>query len=229
LYKYTTYDTIKENIFDLMAKKASPDVVERFLGDLKKLRRKYSNEDIGHRTGIDPANLSSYRSRAKNPGPKTLNKFYMQFEEETQIPSNEEPTDREPSNQGNMNTTPSQSEKVTSPETEEQAQVYHLALPGDVDGLRRELFHVLKANNEHLQESNEHLLAHFDKFFDMNREMVRTQNRMFDTQDKMVDHHGTMIRSHENMTKGILIEAETTRHLVSQFVTKKKSDVNKPS
>ena len=65
-----------------MAKRASRQRLIQFRNDLRLLRQRYSNNEIAARLGIDPANLSSYATGAKNPSEETIDSFYKEYLDE---------------------------------------------------------------------------------------------------------------------------------------------------
>ncbi|HVS96053.1 MAG TPA: helix-turn-helix transcriptional regulator [Puia sp.] len=65
-----------------MAKRASKQGLIQFRNDLGLLKQRYSNNEIAARLGINPANLSSYATGAKNPSQATIDNFYKEFGEE---------------------------------------------------------------------------------------------------------------------------------------------------
>lgn len=76
-----------------MAKRASPEEIDRWRLDYWRLREKYSNKEIAERLKVDDGNLSSMgqgtidkKGKPKNPGKKFIEKFYMQYPELTESP-----------------------------------------------------------------------------------------------------------------------------------------------
>lgn len=79
-----------------MAKKASKERIKQFRKDLRLLKQKYSNKQIAVRAKIGAANLSSYCTGAKNPGEKTINDFYKEFENEIKNMDYQHPSEDDP-------------------------------------------------------------------------------------------------------------------------------------
>jgi len=65
-----------------MAKQAPAERIEKFRRDLKRLKEKYSNDEIAQKLRVGPTNLSSNGSGNKTPGEDFLNRFYEVFGEE---------------------------------------------------------------------------------------------------------------------------------------------------
>ena len=65
----------------MSAKRVNMIDLMRFRMDLNSLSAyaKYSNRDIAARIGVDPTNLSSYRTGKKDPGLEIIERFYAQF------------------------------------------------------------------------------------------------------------------------------------------------------
>ena len=148
----------------MTTKVQKPDFSElraQFARDLARLRLKYENLELSRKSGIDPANLSSYGSGKKNPGRKVLIQFYEAFASE--IPNPFE--DHEP--------TLSREFDVAEPTT---AYRERNALPAAND-----LIETLKLENTHLRKSVETLLA-------ANEKLVHSTLMLAESNRKLAEH-----------------------------------------
>jgi hypothetical protein len=135
-----------------MAKRASPERIERFRRDLERLKEKYSNDEIAQKLGIHPGNLSSNGSGGKNPGEDFLNRFYEVFGDEIK--------------QLGFFSERSEDDQLHS-KVDETQFVY--SRKG-----ARELIDVLKSNNEFLR-------AKFDKIVESNQSLAESTKSMSQT------------------------------------------------
>jgi hypothetical protein len=133
-----------------MPKRAKKEELSRFRQDFTKLKGKYSNDEIARKLEIDPANLSNYGSGGKNPGEKTLKKFYMHFGEETKQPSDQ------------------------SESTLEEAAVLYMRLNKSLDEVSDLKSEYIKT----LKEDHGYLWSNFGKIVDANQSLANSQDKM---------------------------------------------------
>ncbi|HXB08280.1 MAG TPA: hypothetical protein VNW04_14215 [Puia sp.] len=150
------------------AKRANSSEIEKFRRDLNDLLRNkgYSSRNIASRIGVDPANLSNYRSGIKAPGRETINKFYLQFGEETKAALYEDRGD--------------------FPKAEE-AQLKYLER-----NYQDELIDVLKSNNDFLKEelkiinrTHEKTTSLFQMIVESTQEMAKSVTTLIETNRKL--------------------------------------------
>jgi len=143
-----------------MAKKATAKRITQFLDDLKPLREKYGNDAVAKKAKIHPANLSSYVHGSKSPGETTINRFYMNFEDELNQPNDSNESDH--SKQSDEPNQPGESKQkkdypTDSPENEvdEPGIIRHLSPPAP--DRTSDFIDFLKATNERQLKDNERL------------------------------------------------------------------------
>jgi hypothetical protein len=158
---------------------------EQFIRDLAKLRDRYENIEISHKTGIDPGNLSSYGSGSKIPGLKVLTQFYSAFEGEIQNPFDKA---------NNMEERKVHEDRPLGKIDEDEAVPLYL---DNTDDLTSELIATLKLNNAQLRSTTNKMLESSDKLFQLPYKWLDLLDKMVATQDKSTQMMLTMAEAHK--------------------------------
>jgi Ribonuclease G/E len=176
---------------------------KQFKRDLAKLREKYENLELAGISGIDPANLSSYGSGAKQPGIKVLKQFYSKFADEIPNPlikpanmeeNKDQPQDPNKEKKSTGNTHYGHDDDETR-KTDEPATV---PLYGDdASGRTNELIANLKIENHHHRTMEIKLMENGDKLF-------KIPGRVLDSIDKIVATQTIQAESHKMMLSALL-------------------------
>jgi hypothetical protein len=160
---------------------------KQFIQDLAKLREQYENLEISHKTGIDPGNLSSYGTGAKNPGIKVLDQFYAAFAGEIQNPLVKVNNMKENKENKDRHTTPN---GLNEPES---IQMYQ----DNEFGLTAELIATLKINNAQLRSTTAKMLDSSDKLFQLPYKWLDSFDKMVATHDKSIQMFLAMTEAHK--------------------------------
>jgi transcriptional regulator with XRE-family HTH domain len=166
-----------------ITKKVLAQLRRLFRRDMDTLESDYQLWEIADKTGIDQANLSSYKSGAKQPGIKVLKKFYTAFNGILENPFDKlDIMEDEKKSGSSSNFTFDQKEGSDSAAHDEETN-----FKDDATGLTSELIATLKTHNEHLRTINIRLLDSGDKIVASHDKTNQATVIMAETYRKIID------------------------------------------
>ena len=179
-----------------MAKKATAERIAKFKEDVVRLRQRHGNDAVGKKAKIHPTNLSSYVHGSKIPGETTINRLYMNFEEELNQPND-----------------PNGSDKPKQPDQPKQPQQYLTGSPENLaeePGLLRSMspslpdiktdfIDFLKLTNERQAVDNERLW-HDKALLEKDKDELRKENNWIREKfDTVLTNNTTMAKAVETI------------------------------
>lgn len=179
-----------------MAKKATAKRIAQFLHDLQTLRERHGNDAVAKKTKIHPANLSSYIRGLKIPGEITINRFYMNVEDELNQPNYPNGSD-----QSNQSKEPKQPKEYPTGSLEnlvEEPGVVR-SFPPFASDASSDLLNFLRWSIE--QQSNEKKLLWKDKeLLEKDKDHLRDENKwMREKFDAVLANNTTMANAVETI------------------------------
>ncbi len=196
-----------------ITKKEMTRLRKLFKRDMATLEANYKLSEIAEKSGIDLANLSSYKSDkpgTKQPGIKILKKFYAAFDGELENPFNKTHIMEDKKINEDQQDDPKRQKKADGPDSNSG---YNLDddpptltnEPGvtiplyneDVSGLKKELLAAYKTDNAHLRTVNNKLLDNGDKILGL-------PHKYLDSIDKIVATHSSMTETHQKIIDSLL-------------------------
>lgn len=197
-------------------KKELARVRKQFRQDLARLKEEYENLELAQKTGIDPANLSSYGSGSKEPGMTVLKQFYSALADETDNPleklismENAKTTKGGEKDPKGQRKTKGQKGSAkynhdTPPSGHLDRSDLDLGRKDEAEGLRKELYTREKFHNANLQ-------ANMEKMLDTGKALFQIPNRLLDSFDKLV-------LTHDKATEKELVNARTHEAMTDAFL-----------